>query len=118
MAQSNSFTLTLETTRHQDPFEEYKQRLAKRLERQAQASSVLSPSEAEQKRASGAVTSNWFGESIRSTDNTVKGATEVGSGVGKYLKRTREAVSTASTTVEEPIQKKRKAAGWGDFSGW
>ena len=104
--------------RQQDPFEEYKQRLAKRLERQALGPAGLIPSEAEQKRASGAGTGNWFGESIKPTGGTAANTQSAGSGVGKYLKRTREVAATNSAAAEEPSQKKRKAAGWGDFSGW
>jgi peptidyl-prolyl cis-trans isomerase-like 2 len=104
--------------RHQDPFEEYKQRLAKRLERQALGPAGLVPSDAERKRASGAGTGNWFGESIKPTGSAAESTTSAGSGVGKYLKRTREAAATGSAPAEEPSQKKRKAAGWGDFAGW
>ncbi|KIM34155.1 hypothetical protein M408DRAFT_91365 [Serendipita vermifera MAFF 305830] len=102
---------------HQDPFEEYMQRLAKRLERQSQASAT-SASDAERKRTSGAGTGNWFGETIKAAGSTAGATENTGSGVGKYLKRARETPVNAAVPVDEPSHKKRKAAGWGDFSGW
>lgn len=94
------------------------QRLNKRLERQSQASAGLTMSEAERKRASGAGTGNWFGETIKSASGTTEATQNTEGGVGKYLKRVREVPASAPAPADEPSHKKRKAAGWGDFSGW
>ncbi|PVG03269.1 cyclophilin-like protein [Serendipita vermifera] len=100
---------------HQDPFEDYKTRLAKKLAHQAQSSAMLGASQASQNQNDKTDTRNWFGESIKASENTT-GPAGTSSGVGKYLKRAREPGTSEAVTSEAP-SKKRKT-GWGDFSGW
>ena len=94
------------TRRYQDPFEDYKQRLATKLARK---------NESEDAAKSGAASSgpkedvNWFGVKVGSESST---ATEGGSGVGKYLNLKRPA---ASAPVEST--KKRKL-GFGNFDNF
>jgi hypothetical protein len=76
---------------------------------------VLAPSESDKRRADVANAGNWFGESIKGNSVSNDGLS-VGTGVGKYLKRSREISTTEPVIADEP-SKKRKT-GWGDFSGW
>ncbi|KAG8834163.1 Peptidyl-prolyl cis-trans isomerase cyp8 [Serendipita sp. 399] len=98
---------------HADPFEEYKQRLAKKLAHQAQESALLVPSMEKRKRAAAEESGNWFGEAIKGSTTTVGGGA-AGSSIGKYLKRTRD---NSTLEAQEEPSKKRKV-GWGDFSSW
>ncbi|KAG8818445.1 Peptidyl-prolyl cis-trans isomerase cyp8 [Serendipita sp. 401] len=104
---------------HADPFEDYKQRLAKKLAHQAQESALLAPSAAKHKRTIADESGNWFGEAIKGAAANTRGegsGSGSGSGVGKYLKRAREDSASGTAPQDEP-SKKRKM-GWGDFSGW
>lgn len=74
----------------------------------------------EQKKAGVEGTVNWFGEAVgpKTLDSPSPfiGSGASGGGVGKYLKRAREAPA-ASETADDRNAKKRKV-GWGDFEGW
>ena len=74
----------------------------------------------EQRKAGFDGTLNWFGEAVGSKTlngpSPVIGSGESGGGVGRYLKRAREAPA-ASETTDDRNAKKRKV-GWGDFEGW
>lgn len=60
---------------------------------------------------------NWFGEAVGSKAlNSASPAIVPGGGVGKYLKRAREA-RAAGEAPEDRNAKKRKV-GWGNFEGW
>lgn len=89
--------------------------MARKLAHQAQASIGVTPSVSEKRKADGANAGNWFGESIKG-NNAADGGSSTSAGVGKYLKRTRDAATIGTTAPEEP-SKKRKI-GWGDFTGW
>ncbi|KAF7985286.1 hypothetical protein HWV62_6439 [Athelia sp. TMB] len=101
----------------QDPFEDYKTRLAKKLARRAEASAAVQANPTEKKEGDDI---NWFGEKV-GTGNTVVGAAVVGGSVGKYLqgaKRPLERTSTPDGRIgSQPGQKKRKI-GFGEFEGW
>ncbi|KDQ06215.1 hypothetical protein BOTBODRAFT_141243 [Botryobasidium botryosum FD-172 SS1] len=120
---------------YQDPFEDYKKRLAKRLERQAQqgpGGEKKAPSEKDKAMEK----INWFGmklgEKGEGKEGTgAGGATGEGGGVGKYLnlgavkqqqtQQKRAAVGGGGLgeagLPEVPSKKKRKM-GFGDFSSW
>jgi len=113
--------LLLTGSSFQDPFEEYKKRLAKKLAHQSQTSTTLAPSETEQRKAGVEGTVNWFGEAVgpkalNSPAPSIGSGASGGAGVGKYLKRAREAPAT-SETADDRNSKKRKV-GWGNFEGW
>ncbi|KAF9015487.1 cyclophilin-like domain-containing protein [Cyathus striatus] len=93
---------------YQDPFEEYKMRLAKKLARRAETESGQATSIPEKKDEI-----NWFGEKVGS-GNTSLGSNAGTGGVGKYLNLKRP-VQSAMTGASET--KKRKT-GFGDFEGW
>jgi len=96
---------------YQDPFEEYKTRLAKKLARRAEAeqSGQVDANVTSEKKDD----VNWFGVKVGSSKPTL---TSESGGVGKYLdlKRSIDTIETAQT---EDIKKKRKI-GFGNFEGW
>ncbi|KAH9486632.1 Peptidyl-prolyl cis-trans isomerase-like 2 [Psilocybe cubensis] len=98
---------------YQDPFEEYKTRLAKKLAKRAESTKpgITSPSDTKEDV-------NWFGTKIGSDGNTLDfgGNSGAGSGVGKYLNLKRPP-SAVITSRDEDSKKKRKI-GFGDFEGW
>jgi len=99
--------------RYQDPFEEYKTRLAKKLARKAGANSntptqVQKPGEGAEKDKDGV---NWFGVKV-GTGSSAFGSDNVGA-VGKYL-----SVKRPLGSVSESDSKKKKKIGFGDFDGW
>ncbi len=101
-------TMLKETcTSYQDPFEEYKNRRAKKLAKRAEAEQ---PDKTEVDKRDDM---NWFGEKLGSQD-TIFGS-DTGSSVGKYLslKRPSEPVASAETEA-----KKKRKLGFGNFEGW
>ncbi|KAI0756707.1 cyclophilin-like protein [Daedaleopsis nitida] len=100
---------------YQDPFEEYKQREAKKRARKAEVQ-VSRTKEAEEKAKDDV---NWFGVKVGSEKS---GVGAVGGGIGKYLnlnaKRPIESVVTLSTPVTPEDTKKKRRIGFGDFEGW
>jgi peptidyl-prolyl cis-trans isomerase-like protein 2 len=119
----------------QDPFEEYKVRLAARIARQDQSEEAMRKrAEAQAERDKDRTT--WLGtnlgekgESKARKEERKRRTEESGSVVGKYLGAVGVAKSGAGATgaatevpgeeLEFGVQKKkRKAGGFGDFSGW
>ena len=102
---------------HQDPFEDYKVRLAKKLAKKAEAQSSAGTQQATaEKKAGDGV--NWFGvklgaESAPDTTTTGTGRSGVG-GVGKYLNLKRPTEAAAALT--EPAKKRR--LGFGEFENF
>jgi peptidyl-prolyl cis-trans isomerase-like protein 2 len=99
---------------HQDPFEDYKVRLAKKLAKKAEAQSPAGTQQATAEKKAGDGM-NWFGvklgaESAPDTTTTGTGRSGVG-GVGKYLnlKRPTEAIT-------EPVKKRK--LGFGEFENF
>ena len=90
--------------RYQDPFEEYKNRQAKKIAKRAEAEQA--DKIVDEKRDD----MNWFGEKLGSKDTIFGSGT--GGGVGKYLSLKRP---IAVTTIET---KKKRKMGFGDFEGW
>ncbi len=74
----------------------------------------------EQRKAGFEGAMNWFGEAVGpktlNSPSPFIGGDASGGGVGRYLKRAREAPA-ASKTTDDRNAKKRKV-GWGDFEGW
>lgn len=102
---------TVILARYQDPFEEYKTRLAKKLAKRAQAQQNGSTQTAPEKTQKDDM--NWFGVKVGSTAATEG---EAAGGVGKYLNLKRPQESPGSMGVDDP--KKKRKIGFGDFSGW
>ncbi|KZS93105.1 cyclophilin-like protein [Sistotremastrum niveocremeum HHB9708] len=95
---------------YQDPFQDYKERLAKKLARRAEQ--IANPT-AQPKIQEGEI--NVFGVKVgtAAVDTTPKGS----SGVGKYLKkRPLESVQAAASPGVE--DKKKRKIGFGDFDTW
>jgi peptidyl-prolyl cis-trans isomerase-like 2 len=99
-------------SRYQDPFEEYKTRLAKKLARKAEANSNIPT----QVQKSGEATDNdgvnWFGVKV-GTGSSAFGSDDVGGVVGKYL-----SVKRPLGLVPDSDLKKKRKIGFGDFDGW
>jgi peptidyl-prolyl cis-trans isomerase-like protein 2 len=98
---------------YQDPFEEYKTRLAKKLARRMEASQADSSGKVAQKKEGDDI--NWFGVKVGTGDSAFGAATE--GGVGKYLnlKRPQEAVADGGGGDDS---KKRRKVGFGTFDNW
>lgn len=97
---------------HQDPFETYKTRLAKKLARQAEASE-----EPKTTQKTPGDDLNWFGVKVGASDGL--SSSLAGTGIGKYLggKRLLEVEGDNKVSPgDEP--KKKKRLGFGDFEGW
>jgi peptidyl-prolyl cis-trans isomerase-like 2 len=100
---------------YQDPFEDYKVRLAKKLAKKAEAqnSAGTQPATAEKKPGDGM---NWFGVKLGAEDATStseSGGSGLG-GVGKYLSLKRPP-QTAAVAAEHT---KRKKTGFGEFENF
>lgn len=107
----------------QDPFEDFKKKLAEKLARRDQ-SEEAQRKRAEKQAAREKDRTTWLGthlgdksESTAQRDERKRKADEAG--VGKYL----NAASSAKKPAAAPIEfggekKKRKPGGFGDFSGW
>ena len=92
---------------YQDPFEEYKNRRAKKLAKRAEAAQ---PDITDDDKRDDM---NWFGEKLGSK-GTIFGS-DTGSSVGKYLSLKRPQEPGASAGAEA---KKKRKLGFGDFEGW
>ncbi|KAF9474094.1 cyclophilin-like protein [Pholiota conissans] len=110
----------IEVIIYQDPFEEYKKRLAKKLAKRSEGDkSAVSKTVEEEKD-----NINWFGVKIGSENPAFDfggGGAGTGTGtgtggVGKYLSLKRP-VETVTSKLPEDSKKKRKV-GFGDFEGW
>ncbi|EJD55587.1 cyclophilin-like protein [Auricularia subglabra TFB-10046 SS5] len=97
---------------YQDPFEDYKQRLAKRLARKAEAEAGGGK---KAKVAGPADNMNWFGVKVGGGDKL--GAAAAG-GVGKYLAGAKRPLPTETTKPAPPEPQKKRKIGFGDFEGW
>jgi peptidyl-prolyl cis-trans isomerase-like protein 2 len=105
--------LSLRLYSHQDPFEDYKVRLVKKLAKKAEAqSSTSTPQATAEKKAGDGM--NWFGVKLgaeSALDTTTK--SEAG-GVGKYLNLKRP--SQAAAAAGEPVKKRK--LGFGEFENF
>lgn len=96
--------------RYQDPFEEYKTRLARKLARKAEANSNTTAEVPNESTGNDDV--NWFGVKV-GTGSSAFGSDDTGRAVGKYLGAKRSLGSVA-----EDNSKKKRKIGFGDFEGW
>ncbi|ESK97969.1 cyclophilin family peptidyl-prolyl cis-trans isomerase cyp8 [Moniliophthora roreri MCA 2997] len=99
---------------YQDPFEEYKTRLAKKLARREESKKGVQTKQTTEEKAGD--DTNWFGIKIgASTNGTTSGKT--GGSVGKYLNLKRPGDDAVGQASQEESKKKRRL-GFGDFEGW
>ncbi|KAG9037972.1 Peptidyl-prolyl cis-trans isomerase cyp8 [Tulasnella sp. JGI-2019a] len=118
---------------YQDPFEDYKKRLAKKQAAVEDLSSATASGTAAKSGKAGAKPEddvNWFGEKIgrgAAVATAPRNATSVGAGVGKYLNVGAPAMATMTAAgVKRPMPpvslgqetKKKKKLGFGDFDSW
>ncbi|EIN14110.1 cyclophilin-like protein [Punctularia strigosozonata HHB-11173 SS5] len=100
---------------YQDPFEDYKVRLAKKLAKKAEAAANPQAKADQEKKEGDDV--NWFGVKVGQGPEHTQG-TEAAGGVGKYLNLgTKRNVDAADSTGEEEGKKKRRI-GFGNFDSW
>jgi len=97
---------------YQDPFEAYKNRLAKKLAKRAEAE-VTAKAPVPDKKADDI---NWFGVKI-GTGSAAFNPGTTGGGVGKYLSTKRPLEGDVSDRKVQDDTKKRKI-GFGEFEGW
>ena len=100
---------------YQDPFQDYKDRLAKKLARKAESAAGVKP------KATPSDNLTWFGTRVGAAGAGKDGGAAGTSGVGKYLvtagvKRPAEVVEPAAARTVE--QQKKRRLGFGDFEGW
>jgi peptidyl-prolyl cis-trans isomerase-like protein 2 len=104
------------SSRHQDPFETHKTRLARKLARRAEAQD---DSKKQPDKTQGDDI-NWFGVKVGTGDSAFGGGA-AGVGVGKYLgiKRPLDQVTPGvqANDVGDDAKKKRKI-GFGNFDSW
>lgn len=97
--------------RYQDPFEDYKTRLAKKLAKRAEAEQNPAQKQKSTDRKEGDDI-NWFGVKVGTGDSAFV-SDNGGGAVGKYLNLKRPLAGGSA----EDAKKKRKT-GFGDFDGW
>lgn len=99
---------------YQDPFEDYKKRLAKKLAKRVENEISATPAVEKPKDDM-----NWFGTKIGS-QNIALNSGRGGGSVGKYLslKRPQEAAGNMGESGEEVVVKKKQKIGFGNFDGW
>jgi peptidyl-prolyl cis-trans isomerase-like 2 len=94
---------------YQDPFEDYKTRLAKKLAKRAEGE-AHGPVEEKKDEV------NWFGVKVGSKNSALTLGEQDSGGVGKYISLKRPQ-SSIETTVADDVKKKRRI-GFGNFEGW
>jgi peptidyl-prolyl cis-trans isomerase-like protein 2 len=98
--------------RYQDPFEEYKKRLAKKLARKAEANNSTPTQTQKPGESVDDDGVNWFGVKV-GTGSSAFGRSDDGGAVGKYLNIKRPLGSASDSD-----SKKKRKIGFGDFEGW
>ncbi|KAF9496086.1 cyclophilin-like protein [Pleurotus eryngii] len=98
---------------YQDPFEDYKKRLAKKLAKRAE--SEQAGDKRTQKREGDDI--NWFGIKV-GVDGMAGGPGSLGGGVGKYLNTAKRPLGGGLTDLGGDDAKKKRKVGFGDFEGW
>ena len=94
---------------YQDPFEDYKTRLAKKLAKRAEGE-IRGPVEEKKDEV------NWFGVKVGSNNSALTLGEKGSGGVGKYLGLKRPQSSIETTVADDP--KKKRRIGFGNFEGW
>jgi len=98
---------------YQDPFEDYKTRLAKKLAKRAEAEQSAETQNVPEKKEGDDI--NWFGMKV-GTGNSAFRSEAVDGGVGKYLNLKRPLEAGGEGTADDG--KKKRKTGFGDFDGW
>jgi peptidyl-prolyl cis-trans isomerase-like protein 2 len=97
-----------------DPFEEFQKQRSKQDENEREKAEIKRQGGTEDDKTT------WTGKRIRD-DGTVMQSEQSG-GVGKYLKAPAEITAAKDNgneeTFEEPVKKKVKSGGFGNFDGW
>lgn len=105
---------------YQDPFEEYKKRLAKRLARQA----AVAKGAPKEENTTVASDMNWFGEKVGLNKALNMAGDDVISAVGKYLQHSSKRPASVSAKADAPgigvseTPSKKRKLGFGNFDGW
>lgn len=103
---------------YQDPFDDYKKRVAKKLARQSEAAGIENAGKIEKPKKD-ADDVNWFGVKIGIDGSTAGGAANGASvGVGKYLNLKRSLGSSTTGILEDDDSKKKRKIGFGNFDSW
>lgn len=100
--------------RYQDPFEDYKKRLAKKLAKRAE--SEQAGDKRAQKRDGDDI--NWFGIKVGADGKAGGPGGGVGGGVGKYLNTAKRPLGGGLSDIGGDDAKKKRKIGFGDFEGW
>jgi len=95
---------------YQDPFEDYKTRLTKKLAKLADAEQQSNGLNRPPDKKDDI---NWFGLKVGTEKAAFGGEQKAEGGVGKYLMAARP---SATEGTERPT--KRRKTGFGDFEGW
>lgn len=99
---------------YQDPFEDYKTRLAKKLARRDASQSSSAPVPTSDEKPSD--DTNWFGLKIGETAGS--NCNTGGGGVGKYLNAKRPQDEQAGRHGGSEGPAKKRKIGFGNFEGW
>ena len=113
---------------YQDPFEEYKNRLAKKLARKAEQEQELAQGDRQggnansNKKKKEGDDVNWFGVKLGIDNKSTDGTSGSSGGIGKYLNLNSNAKRPLETTassknIDDSDSKKRKI-GFGNFDSW
>ncbi|KAK7059066.1 cyclophilin peptidyl-prolyl cis-trans isomerase Cyp8 [Paramarasmius palmivorus] len=100
---------------YQDPFQDYKTRLAKKLARREENKNGARPMPAAEKRAGD--DTNWFGIKIGAGGNGDTSGVS-GGGVGKYLSLKRPQEDSVGQAASQEESKKKRKLGFGNFEAW
>lgn len=104
---------------YQDPFEEYRTRLKKKLERKAEAERGGDSATGNSKEKKDNDDVNWFGVKLGLHKQAGAGLNgSAASGVGKYLNLKRPLETSSSVAVEGEEGKKKRKIGFGNFDSW
>ncbi|KAL5535646.1 CYP8 [Sanghuangporus sanghuang] len=104
---------------YQDPFEEYRTRLKKKLERKAEAERGGDSATGNLKEKKDDDDVNWFGVKLGLHKQVGAGLNgSAASGVGKYLNLKRPLETSSSVAVEDDEGKKKRKIGFGNFDSW
>lgn len=106
---------------YQDPFEEYKTRLQKKMARKAEAEQAGNAGAQDNKQEKEGEDVNWFGVKLGLDKPAANGTNgSRAGGVGKYLnlKRPLESAAPGQGSVEDEEGKKKRKVGFGNFDSW
>lgn len=113
----------LDVSVFKNPFDEYQEKLSKKLSREAKdRMSSSEKSRLREQRENDRTT--WLGGNLGEKGSVGAGMSTAGLGsVGKYLdaasnKRKGTSMSMPAATGEEPTSKKKKTGGFGNFDSW